>query len=91
MCLFNFRDIIAYVNSNLFFKHSLMHILKREGHYYENQNFENQKERQKKIKASEHQKCLFSSSLLRQSDNDELKRHFQRPDCCSSDELKRQF
>ncbi len=30
-----------------------------------NQNIENQKEHQKNFKASEHQKCLFSSSLLR--------------------------
>ncbi len=35
------------------------------GHYYENQNIENQKEHRKKFKASEHRKCLFSSSLLR--------------------------
>ena len=35
-----------------------------EGHYYENQNIKNQKEHRKKFKASEHQKCLFSLSLL---------------------------
>ncbi len=39
-------------------------IQRGEGHYYENQNIENQKEHQKKFKASEHQKYLFSSSLL---------------------------
>jgi hypothetical protein len=31
-----------------------------EGHYYENQNIENQKEHRKNCKASEHRKCLLS-------------------------------
>ena len=30
------------------------------GHYYENQNIENQKEHRKNCKASEHRKCLLS-------------------------------
>ena len=35
------------------------------GQNYKNQNVEIQKEHRKKFKGSEHQKCLFSSSLLR--------------------------
>jgi hypothetical protein len=38
------------------------------GHYYEFHNVEIQKEHRKKFKATEHRKCLFSSSLLRQSE-----------------------
>ncbi len=34
------------------------------GQNYENQNIEIQKEHQKCFKASEHRKCLFTSSLL---------------------------
>ena len=48
-----------------------------EGHYYENQNIENQKEHRKICKPSLHQnvyhyiknQCLFSSSLLQKSDH----------------------
>ena len=39
------------------------------GQNYENQNIEIQKEHWKCFKASEHRKCLFSSSLLRQSEH----------------------
>jgi hypothetical protein len=39
------------------------------GHNYENQNIKIQKEHRKCFKASEHRKCLFSSSLLRQSEH----------------------
>jgi hypothetical protein len=39
------------------------------GQNYENQNIEIQKEHWKCFKASEHRKCLFSSSLLLQSEH----------------------
>ena len=39
------------------------------GHNYENQNIKIQKEHRKCFKASEHRKCLFSSSLLQQSEH----------------------
>ena len=39
------------------------------GQNYENQNIKVQKDHQKCFKASEHRKCLFSSSLLLQSEH----------------------
>jgi hypothetical protein len=44
---------------------------KGEGHYYENQNIENQKEHRKNCKASEHRKCLWSWSEHRKSKRSE--------------------
>jgi hypothetical protein len=56
-------------------------VKKGKGHYYKNQNIENQKESQKNFEASEHQKVSFSSSLIQQS---------ERQKCLFSSSLLRQ-
>jgi hypothetical protein len=67
------KNLIRFVKIENFFQwiwnESKMEYGLGKGHYYEFHNVKIQKEHQKKFKASEHQKCPFSSSLLRQSEH----------------------